>query len=152
MVKHGGSDVSVMTAWQQLFGLTIMTQMPSMAMEHHNEAPRPSQCMQFGNTMFTPAENSDNTIFFDDTAATFIVFNQPMQNYSDDQSVATVNEVVMASHQPSPPSQDSAVLPSVLSGLEPVRMEGFAKCQELWQNQCHSVSSMEGTRCTTWHH
>jgi hypothetical protein len=61
-VKHAGPDVNVSTAWQQLSGLTIMTQTPSM--EQHNKAPRPSQCMQFGNTMVKPAESTDNTIFY----------------------------------------------------------------------------------------
>jgi hypothetical protein len=36
-----------------------------------------------------------------------------MQNFSDDQSVAMVNEGGTVSHQPLQPSQDSAVLPSV---------------------------------------
>ncbi len=43
MVKHGGPDVSVPMAWQQLSGLTIMTQVPSM--EHHDDTPNPAQCM-----------------------------------------------------------------------------------------------------------
>ncbi len=35
---------------------------------------------------------------------------------------------------------------------EPVHEEGYARCQELWQSQCHSKISLEGTRCTTWRH
>ncbi len=30
--------------------------------------------------------------------------------------------------------------------------EGFARCQGLWQNQCHNKISMVGTRCTRWRH
>ncbi len=43
-VRHGGPEVSVPAAWHQLSGLTVMTGTPSM--EHHNEVPRPSECMQ----------------------------------------------------------------------------------------------------------
>jgi hypothetical protein len=109
--KHGGPDISVSTTWQQLSGLTIMTQTPSM--EHHDKAPMLSQCMQFGNNVVTPSEGSDNTISFDDTPDTPIFFDQPMQDFSHDQSVAMVNEGGKASHQP---LQDSAVLPSVTIG------------------------------------
>jgi hypothetical protein len=63
MVKDGGLDVSVLMAWQQLSGLTVMTHAPFM--EHHDKAPRPSQHMQFGNYVVAPAENTDNTISFD---------------------------------------------------------------------------------------
>jgi hypothetical protein len=35
---------------------------------------------------------------------------------------------------------------------EPVCEEGYARCQELWQSQCHNKISMVGTRCTTWCH
>ncbi len=30
--------------------------------------------------------------------------------------------------------------------------EEFARCQELWQNQCHRGISTEKKRCTTWRH
>jgi hypothetical protein len=80
--KHGGPDVSVPMAWQQLSGLTVMTQTPSM--EHSGKAPRHYQCMQFGNTMVAPAESTDNTIIFDDTADTPIFFDQQMQDFSND--------------------------------------------------------------------
>jgi hypothetical protein len=60
MVKHSGPDVSVPSAWQQLFGLTAMTQTPSM--EHHNEVLHPSKCMQFGNNPVARSQESDNTI------------------------------------------------------------------------------------------
>jgi hypothetical protein len=40
-VRHGGPDVSVPSAWQQLSGLTAMRQTPSM--EHHDEVLQPSQ-------------------------------------------------------------------------------------------------------------
>ncbi len=35
---------------------------------------------------------------------------------------------------------------------ELAREEEFARCQELWQNQCHRGISMEKKRCTTWCH
>ena len=38
-VKHGGPDVSVPLAWQQLSGLVIATQAP--ALEFHNESVNP---------------------------------------------------------------------------------------------------------------
>jgi hypothetical protein len=88
-VKHGGPDVSVPTAWQQLSGLTVMSQTPSM--EHCNKAPRPSEHMQFGNNAIAPAQETDNTISFGDTANTPIFFNQHMQDFSDNQSIATVS-------------------------------------------------------------
>jgi hypothetical protein len=113
MVRHGGPDVSVLTAWQQLSGLTIMTQTHSMGNNDKVPRPRPSERMQFGNNPIAPMQVTDNTISFGDTSDTPIFFNQHTQDFSDNQSVATVNEGGMASHQPSPPSQDSAVLPSV---------------------------------------
>jgi hypothetical protein len=57
--------------------------------------------MQFGNTLVAPAENSNGTIFFDDTADTPIFFDQPMQDFINNQSVLTINEGGTASHQPS---------------------------------------------------
>jgi hypothetical protein len=66
-VRQGGPDVSVPLAWQQLSGLTTMTQTPSI--EHHNEVPHPSKCMQFGNNPVTHSQESDNTIFFGDIPA-----------------------------------------------------------------------------------
>jgi hypothetical protein len=47
------------------------------------------------------------------------------------------------------PMQSSQVSPQV---PEPVCKEGFARCQELWQSQCHNRISTLGTRCTTWRH
>jgi hypothetical protein len=64
-------------------------------------------------TLLAPAESTDNTIFFDDTPDTPIFFNHPKQDFSNDQSVVTVNEGGTASHQP---FQDSAVLSSVSIG------------------------------------
>ena len=52
----------------------------------------------------------NDTISFGDIAGTPIFFNHPMQDFNDDQSVTTVNEGVMASHQPLQPSHDSADL------------------------------------------
>jgi hypothetical protein len=105
MVRHGGPDISVPTAWQQLSGLTVIMQIPSM--EHHNEVSRPSQRMQFRNNPVTRSQESDDTISFGDTADTPIFFDQPMQDFNNNQSVTTVNEGVTASQQPSQPSLDS---------------------------------------------
>ncbi len=107
-VRHGRPDVSVPSAWQQLSGLTAMMQTPSM--EHHNEVPQPSQRMQFGNDSVAHSQESDNTISFGDIAGTPIVFDQPVQDFYDDQPVTTVNEGVMASQLPFQPSHDSADL------------------------------------------
>jgi hypothetical protein len=85
-------------AWQQLSGLAVMTQTPSM--ESHDKVPRPFERMQFGNNPIAPTQGTDNTISFGDTADTPIFFDQPMQDFSDNQSVATVNEGGTASHQP----------------------------------------------------
>ncbi len=101
-------------AWQQLSGLTVTTGTPSM--EHHDEVPRPSECMQFGNDPVMRYQESDNTISFGDTADTPIFFDQPMQDFSNDKSVTAVNEGVTASHQPSQPSHDSADLQDTSSG------------------------------------
>jgi hypothetical protein len=105
-VRHDGPGVSVRRAWQQLSGLTVMIQTPSM--EHHDEVPRPSERMQFESNPVTHSQESDNTISFGDTADTPIFFDQPMQDFSNNQSVTTVNEGVTASQQPSQPSHDSA--------------------------------------------
>jgi hypothetical protein len=94
-VRHGGPDVSVPSAWQQLSGLTVMTQIPSM--EHHDEVPHHSQRMQFGNHPIAHCQEFDNTISFGDTTGTPIFFDHPMQDFNDDQSVTTVNEGVTAS-------------------------------------------------------
>jgi hypothetical protein len=110
-MRHGGPDVSVPTAWQHLSGLTVMTQIPSM--EYHDEVPSPSDCMQFGSNPVMLYQESDNTISFGDTADTPIFFDQHMQDFSNNQSVITVNERGTASHQPSQPSHNSAVLQSV---------------------------------------
>jgi hypothetical protein len=97
-VRHGGPDISVPTAWQQLSGLTVMTQTPSV--EYHDEVPRPSERMQFGSNPVALSHESDNTISFGDTADTPIFFDQHMQDFSNDQSVTTVNEGGPAFHQP----------------------------------------------------
>jgi hypothetical protein len=54
--------------------------------------------MQFGNNLIAPTEETDNTISFGNTADTPIFFDQPMQDFSDNQSVAMVNEGGTASH------------------------------------------------------
>jgi hypothetical protein len=69
--------------------------------------------MQFGSNPIVLSQETDNTISFGDTADTPIFFYQHMQDFGNNQSVAMVNEGGMASHQPSQPSHDSAVLPSV---------------------------------------
>ncbi len=68
-------------------------------MEHHNEVPQPSQCMQFGNDPVVRSQESD-TISVGDIAGTPIFFDQPVQDFYNDQSVTTVNEGVTASHLP----------------------------------------------------
>jgi hypothetical protein len=107
-VRHGGPDVSVPPAWQQLSGITVMMQTPSM--EHHDEVPHPFQRIQFGNNPVARSQESDDTISFGDVAGTPIFFNHPMQDFSDNQSVTAVNEGVTASQLPSQPSHDSADL------------------------------------------
>jgi hypothetical protein len=107
-VRHGRPDVSALTAWQQLSGLTVMMQTPSM--EHHDEVPGPSECMQFESSPVAHSQESDNTISFDDIADAPIFFDQPMQDSNDNQSVTTVNEGVTASQQPLQPSHDSVDL------------------------------------------
>ncbi len=110
-VRHGGPDVSVLMAWQQLTGLIFMTQTPSM--EYHDEVRRPSERMQFGSNPIALSQETDNTISFGDIADTPIFFDQHMQDFSNNQSVTTVNEEEKVSHQPSQPSHNSAVLQSV---------------------------------------
>jgi hypothetical protein len=107
-VRHGGPDVSVPLAWQQLSGLTAMMQTPSM--EHHDEVPHPSKCIQFGNNPVTRSKESDNTISFGDIAGTPIFFDHPMQDFSNVQSVTTVNEGATASQLSLQPFHDSADL------------------------------------------
>jgi hypothetical protein len=89
MVRHSGPDVSVPMAWQQLSGLTVMTQTPSM--EYHDEVLRLSECMQLGSNPVALSQESDNTISFGDTTDTPIFFDQHMQDFSNNQSVTTVN-------------------------------------------------------------
>jgi hypothetical protein len=107
-VRHGGPDVSVPSAWQQLSRLTVVSQTPSM--EHHNEVPHSSQCMQFGNHPVARSQEFDDTISFGDTADTPIFFDRLMQDFNNDQSVTTVNEGATASQLPLQPSHDSADL------------------------------------------
>ncbi len=94
-VRHGGPDVSVPSAWQQLSGLTVVSQTPSM--EHHDKVPHHSQRMQFGNHPVARSQESEETISFGDTAGTPIFFDPPMQDFNNNQSVTTVNEGVTAS-------------------------------------------------------
>jgi hypothetical protein len=79
-------------------------------MEHRDEVPQPSQCMQFGNHPVVRSQESDNTISFGDIAGTPIFFDQPMQDFNDNQSVITVNEGGTASQLPLKHSHDSADL------------------------------------------
>ncbi len=48
--------------------------------------------MQFGRNPVALSQESDNTISFGDTVDTPIFFDQHMQDFSNDQSVTTVNE------------------------------------------------------------
>jgi hypothetical protein len=110
-VRHGGPNSSVPTAWQQLSGLTVMTQTPSM--EYNDEVPRPSKCMQFRSNPVAHSWESDNTISFGNIADTPIFFDQHMQDFSNNQSVTMVNEGGTASHQSLQPSHDSADLQDI---------------------------------------
>jgi hypothetical protein len=147
MVRHGGPDISVASAWQQLSGLTVMSQTPSM--EYHKEVPRPSERMQFGNNPIAPTQETDNTISFGGTPDTPIFFDQHMQDFSDYQSVATVNEGETASHQP---LQDSAVLPSVSIGagtslqgrvckMSRTMAESVSQCDFFGKDKMHYMAS-----------
>ncbi len=107
-VRHGGLEVSIPSAWQQLSGLTMMAQIPSM--EHHDEVPHPSKHMQFGNNPVVRSQEPDDTISFGDIANTPIFFDHPMQDFNDDQSVTTVNEGVAASQLPLQLSHNSVDL------------------------------------------
>jgi hypothetical protein len=78
-MRHSRPDASVPLAWQQMSGLTAMMQTPSM--EHHDEVPQPSQCMQFRNDPVAGSQESDNTISFGDITDTPIFFYQPVQNF-----------------------------------------------------------------------
>jgi hypothetical protein len=69
--------------------------------------------MQFGSNPVALSQETDNTIFFDDTADTPISFDQHMQDFGNDQSITTINEGGTAFHQPSQPSHNNAVLPGV---------------------------------------
>jgi hypothetical protein len=48
--------------------------------------------MQFGSNPAAFSQESDNTISFGDTADTPIFFDQHVQDFSNNQSVTTVNE------------------------------------------------------------
>jgi hypothetical protein len=85
-----------------------MTQTPSM--EYLDEVPHPSKCMQFGNNPVARSQESEDTISFGDIAGTPIFFDHPMQDFSNNQSVTTVNEGATASQLPLQPSHDSADL------------------------------------------
>jgi hypothetical protein len=69
-------------------------------MEHHDEVPHPSQCMQFGNHPVARSHKFDDTISFGVTAGTPTFFDHPMQDFNNDQSVTTINEGVTASQLP----------------------------------------------------
>ncbi len=137
-VRHDGPDVSVPSAWQQLSGLTAMMQTPSM--EHHDEVPQPSQHMQFGNNPVARSQESDNTISFGDIADTPIFFDQPVQDFYNDQSVTTVNEGVMASQLPSQPSHDSADLQDTSSSAG-ISLQG--RVRKMSRAMAESVSQQD---------
>ncbi len=64
--------------------------------------------MQVGNDPVVHSQESDDTISFGDITSTPIFFDQPVQDFYDDQSVTTVNEGVTASQLPLQPSHNSA--------------------------------------------
>jgi hypothetical protein len=144
-VRHGGPDVSVPLVWQQLSGLTAMAQTPSM--EHHDEVPQPSQRMQFGNDPVMHSQESDDAISFGDIAGTPIFFDQPVQDFYDNQSVTTVNEGVTASQLPLHPSHDSADLQDTSSSAGTssrgrVRKMSRAMAESVSQQDFHSRDKM----------
>jgi hypothetical protein len=121
-------------------------------MEHLDEVPHHSQCMQFGNHPVVHSQESEETISFGDTAGTPIFFNHPMHDFNDDQSVKqSMRESWLLSYLCTllKTVQTSKML---LQVPELAREEEFARCQELWQNQCHRGISTEKKRCTTWCH
>ncbi len=69
--------------------------------------------MQFGSNPVALSQESDTTIYFGDTADTPIFSDQHMQDFSNNQSVTTVNVGVTASQQPLQPSRNSADLQDV---------------------------------------
>jgi hypothetical protein len=138
MVRHGGPEVSVPTAWQQLSGLTVMTQTPSM--EYHDEVPRPSERIQFGSNPVTLSQESDNTISFGDIADTPIFFNQHMQDFSNNQSVTSVNERVTASQQPLQPSHINADLQDVSTSA---RTSLLGRVHKISRAMAESVSQQD---------
>jgi hypothetical protein len=93
--------------------------------------------MQFGNNVVVPAENTDNTISFGDTADISIFFDQHMHNFSNNKSVPTVNEGGTALHQP---LQDSAVLPSVSIGA---RTSSWGRVCRMSRAMAESVSQRD---------
>jgi hypothetical protein len=137
-VRHGGPDVSVPSAWQQLSGLTVVSQTPSI--EHHNEVPHHSQCMQFGNHPVARSQESEETISFVDSAGTPIFFDHPMQDFNDDQSVTTVNEGVTASQLPSHPSHKSADLQDAPSSA---RSSSRGRVHKMSRAMAESVSQRD---------
>ena len=119
-------------------------------MEYHDEVPRPSECMQFGSNPVALSQESDNTISFGDTTDTSIFFDQHMQDFSDDQSVTTVNEGVTTSQQPLQPSHDSADLQDVSTSAG---TSSRGRVCKMSRAMAESVSQRDFyKRCTTCHH
>jgi hypothetical protein len=146
-VRHGGPDISVPTAWQQLSGLTVMTRAPSM--EYHDEVPRLFKRMQFGSNPVALSQESDNTS----------LLVTPLPHPSSSISICRISAMISLSQWPMREEQFLINLLSLLTTMqsskmslqvpEPVCEEGSARCQELWQSQCHNWISTVGTRCTT---
>jgi hypothetical protein len=109
-------------------------------MEYDDEVPRPLECMQFGSNPVVLSQGSDNTISFGDTADTPIFFDQHMQDFSNGQSVTMVNEEGMASHQPSQPSHNSAVLQDVSTSAG-TSLQG--KVRKMSRDMAESVSQQD---------
>ncbi len=114
-----------------------------------DEAPNPPQRMQFGITMVAPAENSDNTINFDDPSDT-----PPFLTSLCKISMTTILlQWQMKEKQLLINLLKTVQSPQVSARMqESVRVKVFAICLGLWPNQCHNKSSMEETKCTAWHH
>ncbi len=93
--------------------------------------------MPFSNNVVVSAEDSDNTVIFDDIADTPLLFDQHMQDFSEDQFVTTINEGGIALHQL---LQDSAALPSVSIGAR-TSLQG--RVRRMSRAMAESVSQQE---------
>jgi hypothetical protein len=105
-VKHGGPDVSVPLAWQQLSGLVTATQAPSL--EFHNESVNPlTQASQMQAIPIPTGEPASKP------TSDQVSFNTSFFEYNDEESISPEYEPLQISQDllqdgtsslPSPPS------------------------------------------------